>query len=289
MFLADIAHVERALHRHFARCDGRGGDRVAAVLFQLFEHLLEGHEIELVETDEPGPHEVVAQIRKQHPEGREMPGRTRNDHPADTDFARNRGRVQRTGAAIGDQRETAGIESALGRHALDRIGHRGCGDAQNSIRRFGDAEPQRLRHPRRHGAFRGRDVELHLAAEKTIGSETAQQQIGVGDRRFGTATAVARRSRLGAGAARSDVHGVAVLDTRDRATAGADFENVDGRHLDRQRAIVAADQRMTGSQRAAIKNDAGLGGGAAHVEGDRVVHSERMTQRLRADNAGRRS
>ena len=77
-----------------------------------------------------------------------------------------------------------------------------------------------------------------------------------------------------------------MLDTRDRAAAGADFKDIDCRHLDGERAVVAADQGMPGGQDAAVENDAGLGGGAAHVEGDSVVHAERVAQRLRPDHAG---
>ena len=40
-----------------------------------------------------------------------MPGRARNDDMANADLPRDRGGVQRTGAAIGDKRETADIEA----------------------------------------------------------------------------------------------------------------------------------------------------------------------------------
>ena len=216
-----------------------------------------------------------------------MPGRARHDDFAYADLARDRGRMQRTGAAIGDEREASGVETALRGDALHRIGHLGRGDAQYAVRRFRRAQAERLRHTLGHRAFRGRDIELHLAAEEAVGAEPAEQEIGVGDRRLGAAAAVAGGSRHRAGAARPDMQRAAVFDPRDRAAAGADFENIDGRDLDRQGAIVAADQRAAGRQRPAAENDAGLGGGAAHVEGDGVLHAERMAQRLRADHAGR--
>ena len=70
-----------------------------------------------------------------------------------------------------------------------------------------------------------------------------------------------------------------------RAAAGADFEDVHHRDLDRQRALVAADQRAAGRQRPAVADDAGLGRRAAHVEGDRIAHAELRADRLRADHA----
>ena len=137
-------------------------------------------------------------------------------------------------------------------------------------------------------AFGGRNVELHLAAEKALGVEPAEHQIGVGHRRLGAAEAVAGRSGRGARALRADAQR-AVVDARDRAAAGADFENVHHRDLHRQRLLVAADQRRAGGQRLAVVDDAGFGGGAAHVERDRVVDAEHPAQRLRADHARRRS
>jgi hypothetical protein len=62
--------------------------------------------------------------------------------------------------------------------------------------------------------------------------------------------------------------------------------DVHHRDLDRQRAFVAADQRRAGGQRPAGADDAGLGGGAAHVERDRVAHAQLRADRLRADHAG---
>ena len=137
-------------------------------------------------------------------------------------------------------------------------------------------------------ALGGLDVELHLAAEEAVGAEPAEHQIGVGDGRLLAAEAVAGRPRLRAGALRADAQG-AVLDARDRAAAGADLEDVHHGDLHRQRLVVAADQRRAGGQRLALVDHAGLGGGAAHVEGDGVLDAERVAERLGADHAGRRA
>ena len=114
------------------------------------------------------------------------------------------------------------------------------------------------------------DVERHLAAEEAVGAEPAEHQVGVGHGRLRAAAAVAGRAGHRAGALRADAQR-AVLDARDRAAAGADLENVHHGDLHRQRLVVAADQRLRGGQRLALVDDAGLGGGAAHVEGDGVV------------------
>ena len=136
-------------------------------------------------------------------------------------------------------------------------------------------------------ALGGGDVERHLAAEEAVGAEPPEHQIGVGDGRLGAAEPVAGRPGRRAGALRPDAQ-AAVIDARDRAAAGADLEDVHHGDLHRQRLVVAADQRLRGGQRLALVDDAGLGGGAAHVEGDGVLDAERVAERLRADHAGGR-
>ncbi len=77
--------------------------------------------------------------------------------------------------------------------------------------------------------------------------------------------------------------------SRDRSAAGPDFENVDHRNLDRQRLFIAADQSRAGGQHVMIKDHAGFGRGAAHVEGDGIGDSELPANGLRRDDARCRS
>ena len=104
-----------------------------------------------------------------------MPRRARNNDLADADFARHCRRMQRSGAAIGNEREVAGIETAFGRDAFHRVGHLGRRDAQDAVggvRRWSG----RSGWPHaRHGLLRGRDIELHFAAEEAVGAQPAQQ------------------------------------------------------------------------------------------------------------------
>ena len=79
-----------------------------------------------------------------------------------------------------------------------------------------------------------------------------------------------------------------VLDAGDRAAAGRDLENVHHGDLHRQRLLVAADQRRARGQGLAVIDDAGFGGGAAHVKSYGVVDFQRAAQRLGADHAGGR-
>ena len=134
--------------------------------------------------------------------------------------------------------------------------------------------------------FAAVEIELHLAAEEAVGAEPAEHQVGVGDGRLGAAEAVADRPRRRAGRFRAYSQCVADLDAGDAAAAGADLLDVDHRHLHRQAGGIAADQRRAGHQHVAFVDHAGLGGGAAHVEGDGVGNVDGIAQRLGADDAG---
>ena len=153
--------------------------------------------------------------------------------------------MQRPRPAIGDQHEIAGIEAALGGHRLDGVGHRGHRDTQNAVGGSGNAHAERLGDVGLERLLGSSGVEPHFAAEEAVGADPPEHQVGVGDGRRGAAEAVAGRSRLRAGALRADPQRP-LLDARDRAAAGADLKDVHHGDLDRQRALIAADQRGAG-------------------------------------------
>ena len=115
---------------------------------------------------------------------------------------------------------------------------------------------------------------LHLAAEEAVGADAAEDDVGVGHSRLGAAAAVADRPGRGAGAVRTDLERADLVDPGDAAAAGADLDDVDHRHHGRMAVSVTADVIAFGDRRLAAVHQAGLGGGAAHVEGDRVFVAE---------------
>ena len=197
--------------------------------------------------------------------------------------------MQRARAAIDHHGEAAGVQATLGGHGLHGMRHLRHRDAQDAVGRLGRIEPQRRRDALGHLALAAREVELEFAAQEVVGIEPAEHQIGVGHRRLLAAAAIGHRAGDGTRALRADPQRVAGLDAGDGAAAGADLVDVHHRNLDRQRALVAADQRRAGRERPAFADHAGLGGGAAHVEGDGVAHAELRADRLRTDHAGRRA
>src|SRR4029453_4401749 len=121
VLLAHIAHIGRAPYRDLLRLDRSTGNRGAPLALEVTIDTFDRRERSLVEAYERGAHEIVAQIREQHAEGGEDPGRSRHDDGPDADLARDLDRMQWPGATIGDQREIAGIETALRSDSLHRV------------------------------------------------------------------------------------------------------------------------------------------------------------------------
>ena len=110
----------------------------------------------------------------------------------------------------------------------------------------------------------------------------------VGDRRLGTAGAVAHRARVGAGRLRSHLERALGTDPGDRAAARADGDDVDHRDLAR----VGADGALGGQRRCAVDHDGHVGRRTATVTGDHLGEAGRLgddgrTQRPAAGRTGR--
>src|SRR5260370_8073256 len=77
-------------------------------------------------------------------------------------------------------------------------------------------------------------MEWKVAAEKGLGPDIAEQNIGVGDGRLVAAAAVAGRARHRAGAVRPDLEQIQSVARRDAPTAGADLDHLDRLDLHRE-------------------------------------------------------
>ena len=234
-------------------------------------------------------------VGDQQTEGAEHARQRRNDHPSDTQFRGDAGGEQRSVAAERQQRELPRIAAAFHRHRADRPHHRRRGQPQHAERRFFDGAvqavpPDRARSP----LARHRRSSFSAPADQPAGIEIPQHQIAVRDGRRGAAAAVTNRARIGAGALRADLRRAAGVQPADRAAAGADLGQIDRRQFQhvagadqqpRSGHHAAADLDRLGAQDLAVLDQAGLGGGAAHVEGDdpRLVQPPR--QRRTADDA----
>ena len=140
-------------------------------------------------------------------------------------------------------------------------------------------------------------VDRQVAAQQRALVEVAEQQVAVGDGGLGAAAAVADRARIGAGALRPDAQRAGAIDPGDRAAAGGDLGQVDHRHADRMAGAVhpavaagaAADLVLGRRLVLAVADQARLGGGAAHVEGEEIAAAGLPRHQRRGDDAGRRA
>ena len=245
--------------------------------------------LQVVHAFEKRLHVVAPQIGHQHAKRGEMARRARNNYFPDRQFFRHRRGVQRSAAAVGNQRKIARVEAALERHVTHRVGHRRGGDLQHPRGRTFEIYVKRLRDPFAQRFFRGASIQAHFATEKALGREPAEDNVRIRDRRFAAAASVARRPGFRAGAARTDVQTAAFIEPRDAAAAGAHFDDVENGNTHREPFVVAADEVIRRQARLAAPNDAGFGGRSAHIERDRGVEIEQFAERHRADHAPGRS
>ena len=122
-------------------------------------------------------------------------------------------------------------------------------------------------------------IELEPAREPL--RQAAEEQVRVGDRGLAPAAAVARGPRMRSRAPRADAESAAGVDPGDRAAAGADGVQVDGREPDGQPADVLL-RRPPGG---AAEHETNVRGRAAHVERDGVLDSGETADPSRAHDA----
>ena len=241
---------------------------------------------------------MILDIRVEQPEGREQSGAGRNDDPLDVELRRHAGGEQRPVAAECEQRELARIAPALARYRADRTDHVRRRDLICAIGRILDRHLQRRRDGLGEHRARLLGVELERAADEMLRIDVAEQHVGVGDGRHSAALIVTDRTGRGARALRSDLQSAARVDPDVRAAAGADFGEIDRRHLQRIARAgqqprtdhdAGADRIFLRARHLAVLHHRGLRGGAAHVEGDDLRKLLRARDRLRADHAAGRA
>ena len=140
--------------------------------------------------------EVLAQVGDEAAEriGEARP--RRHQHLGDAELARQRHRVQRPGAAEGEQREVARVVAARQRHHADGAGHVRVGEPDDGRRRRVDVEAERRgRACRRRSSRTCVDRHRPRHGQQPLRVEPAEHQVGVGDGRLGAAAAVADRAR----------------------------------------------------------------------------------------------
>ena len=188
--------------------------------------------------------------------------------------------MQRPGATKGDQVEIAVVQPALDGDPPDGDRHIVVHRFDDCVRGFLDRKIKRTGDGF-HRTARCVAVKLHPAAEEEFRIDAAKHHIGVGDRRFRSAFAVAGRAGLRAGALWPDFQQTVLTDMSNRAAAGADCRKIDMRRDDvntpierdlRYRAIAAAIDHPD------------VATGTTHIEGDRVCRTLDSGKIMAADH-----
>ena len=128
-------------------------------------------------------------------------------------------------------------------------------------------------------------MHAHSAAEQRLGIEPAQHRIRIGHRGQLAAAAIGRRTGIGARALRPDLEQSARVYPGDRAAPGADGMDIKRARAHRE----AAHQALALLCGLPFADQAHVGRGAAHVEGNKIVQAQVFTQTHAADDAARRS
>ena len=108
-------------------------------------------------------------------------------------------------------------------------------------------------------------IEPDIAAQKEVGIEAPQEDVGVGDRHL-LALPVADRTRFGSGATGSDLQQTSFIDPGNRTAAGAD--GMDSNGLNRDGMVI--DHTLVGRLDAAVAQ-ADIGGGPPHIQRNDLV------------------
>ncbi len=197
----------------------------------------------------------------------------------DFQFTRHFHGMQPGSAAKTQQRKAARIDAAAQRHQPDAVGHLQIDQPEDAGGSLLAREVQRARDGI-DGRFAGGAIEFSLAAEKIIGVEIAEQEIGVGDGRGRAALAIAGRAGDCARAFRADTK-ARRIDPRDRSAAGADAGDVEAA----QRDALASEATLGGELCLAACDQRDVGRGAAHVERNKVGNAEQPGGTARTGDA----
>ena len=147
--------------------------------------------------------ELVPEVRHEVADRAEQAGRRRDDHREGAHQLRDGVRVERPGAAVGDEGEVARVVTALHRDEAQRAGHVLVHDREDPFRRLLDRGEADRVGDRLDGGPRRVGVEAHLAAEE-LRRQVAEHDVRVGDGRLGAAPAVRGGPGLGARGLRAD-------------------------------------------------------------------------------------
>ena len=295
--LALVARIDGALEAPALRRHAGTLEHRRALALQGGEGGLQGGGIGGSSIGVDRAHVVALQVGAHEPERGERARDRRADDLGHAELGRECRGVQRPGAAEGREGELARVVAALHRHDLQGFRHRVVDHVDDGRSRGADIDAQGLGKALGDGRFGGGVIDGEIAAKQRALVEVAEQQVAVGHRGLGPAAAVADGAGVGAGAPGADAQGPSAVHPGDGAAAGGHLGEIDDRHADRVAGAVhpavgagaAADLVLRRRLVLAVADQARLGGGAAHVEGNEVGAAGLPGHQRCRDDAGRRA
>ena len=294
--LLGVAAVRGALDRTVRLRDPRAPEHRPGPVLHLREAPVERVEVERLHGAVEGVRPVAAQIGGDEPEGGEPAGDRRHDDLRDVQLLRERRGVDGPRPAERHQAELARVVPALDGHDAKRLRHAVVDDAHDPRRRFHDPLPEGVGHVGADRGFGRPRVDGEPAAEEVGTAQESEHHVRVRHRRAASPAAVASGAGLRARALGADPQRAARVDPRDAPAPRAHLREVDDRHPDGMAGAVQpapdvalpAHLVLRGGLDAPVLDEARLGRGAAHVEGDEVRAADLFAQPLRGDDPGRR-
>ena len=294
MALSYVTDVDAAGVGDLIRDHPRCGQQFGSLPFEISEQPVEVFPVEVVQPGIVGLNKIECQGGDQEPQSRGDPGGWGEDQRGAAGQFRNAVSVHRPRPSEGGQRERPGTLAPLHDMHAGGVGHVLIHQLVDAPCRLGHRQPHRSGDPGLDGPAGRFGVEFHAAAQEVVRIEVSEDQVGIGDGRLGPAQAVADRARVRPGRLRSDLEQPELVDPGYRTSPRPDLDHLDHRHLHRQtralpEPVPPVDLEVVSDRRTPVRNDAQLGGGAPHVEGEQVVHPGVRTEGCRRQCAGGRA
>src|SRR5579885_1008641 len=184
--------------------------------------------------------------------------------------------MHRSGPAKGEQGEAVRVLATFQRMDARGVSHTFVGDLMDAPGGFLKRKPQRVSDTFLDSLLGSNKVQLELTTEKIVRIKITKHQIRVSYCRLRTAQSVANGPRFSSSRFWSDLQQPQRIDARNRASARANLDHLDHRHLDGQtrsffEAITAINLKFVRDKRLALVNDAELSRRSAHIEREQIA------------------
>src|SRR3989442_8928853 len=222
---------------------------------------------------------VLSHVRQQKTERGESARKLRYDDASHTQGLRKVSGMQATRTAKAKEREIARIISSFHGDQPDRLFHIIVHDIDNALRKFFKILPPLCPLVLAKYRFNAIQRKRHRPTQKEAWQQSAENHVRVGYCEP-SASAIANRSWIGAGALWSDLQGAPCIQFRNRSSTGSDCMNINHRNADRHSINLAFMGTLD-----FILEKRHVCGCAAHIESDDLQIPASFSNMERPDDA----